>query len=1841
MFNLFNAKKLGSNNSRRGRRGKRNDAQSKLGKAHLRVEQLETRIVPSGLIGDKNVVPDYAAPTKATDPSLTQTPPHQLPPMDNAGGLSGLPGQGQGQGQGTDPSKIAVSGAPLPGSDYLAATPPGRGPKMIPEKSSTGNQAANAGQLTAYTQQVGFGTTGQVPISGQPSKEHKIDQGKNVPDDGGLIQVNKDGSFTSLEDPGKPDPNSAKVSIGVSAQPIPVHNGGPGPGDSVGAAGSGDQHPADQPGQHDGPPKPNPSLFSPLPGGQGVGFAPVKGMHGINPLLGPGPLTSITFGNNFEGIDFQHQPCSCLPPDNALAVGDGYVMHAVNASQIRVYDENGNILLDENMDTFFGLGQGNGGDPFIVYDDIANRWYVEQLNASYTGVEIAVSKDANPLDGFYTGFINIGFLDFPKIGFNYNEMVITGDQIFGSYAVGIYSFPKSSLLSGSFSYNLYTIPGYPNNWLGLMPAKMHNATASDPMYFIDTAGYLTGGTQNGIRVWTGNNLQGASGSLTSVDFTVDTYGLPPFADQPGASGSINTNAAGMISADWRRVGGVGHILGTQNATLSSDGFSTTHAIVYEVDTDTMTLDQQINISPGSGVFTYMPAAALDASGDIGITYMESSNSEFLSMYVAAHGVGDAAGTYVAALARTDNSFFTDSGRTGDYSTVVVDPSSPNTFWASSEYSPVNSGSNIWATYITSFYTVLSVTTTNPVVGSVIATTPTDFTINWSDALDPSTVDAADLTVNGMTPNSVTLSNGNLTTDFFFNTSPVTTEGLQTMSIPANEVLRISDETGNTAFNGTFRYDPNPMYVTSTTPSAGAVDNLSGSSTDLFVYLSEQFDASTVNTSNISVSMGTVSAATVVSNSGGVYEIDYTISGLTSEGTENYSLAYGAINDADGNPVQAYSSNFILNIVTSPYPTPLKGKAPAGSLVYDPGVSAGIQFVGDTDSFTINLNAGQTATIDLTTDPSLQGQIDLYDPSNNNIGEVIASAAGAEAVLQTVQITTAGTYTITISGANSTTGNFTATLYLNSALENDEHGLGSNDTLGTAQSLDSAMIGLGYGASRAAVLGATHNPPAANNDVFIVDRAAGKVDHLDSNGNIIASWAIDNNGSIFGSAGDEGLELGPNNDLYVGVATNFGQGRLDHYTDAGVELGTVPLPNDAGGFFYYPWGFDVTANGDIWVPQTNSGNILHLDSSGNVLETYPTTVYDPQSLAIGPDGNIYVSYPYPNYAVGLVYNGDLSGNVYYFAYGGSTLGLKWSPDNTLWVGDSFGAMYHYDLSGNNLGNVYPNAEVITPQADLSGNVWESNYYDFNTGTGSAEKFDSSGNFLTRDTFNCCGVIGLSVVGSDMPLQAVNTNSTDFYSVTLNAGDSLSAVAKGIPGGTLELLDGGGNLLAIGATGFSRADQYVKSFVNTSGMTETFYLEVINYSPGDVSYDLVVTKNADFEVGGNSQQANAYQLDGTGTVLGALQKSGALYSQIWEYNLPLPLHQTDATTGAFLSTSEINAGIVSNPFGENLAYDGTHIWYNDGGYFGDNRIYEIDPATGNVLSSILPNEPYYLFGIAWLNGDLWGTDFINLYEIDPGTGNILQQFNNVFNGYTLGLAADPTNDVLYAVSQFDFNTGQSELYRVDPNTGTILAEAHDNPTSYEQDLAFAGGKLYVSETYSPGFLNGISVYDASTLAFIQHIDTTGQLNGNEMMAGLGGDGLGGVDQNWFKFNANAGDNLVITGSAFNSNENGNTGEFQNSLSPVVNLYDGNGNLLGSATDSGNGTATFTFAAGYTGTYYVEIQPQNGTVGEYVLNVSGNTGTPDPFTVTSTNPANGTYLISLSQMTVTFNESVLIPS
>jgi hypothetical protein len=439
--------------------------------------------------------------------------------------------------------------------------------------------------------------------------------------------------------------------------------------------------------------------------------------------------SAILVNHNFEGLSSNDSGCGCLPPDGALAVGNGFVMEGVNEI-LRVTDMAGNNLLTEQMSQFFApLGNGSFGDPYIVYDDLVNRWYVIGLEGNLNGIDFAVSNDANPLDGFnLQAAFNLGFVDFPKMGFNQGAVVITGNNFSqGGVPLQGISIDKNALLGGTIT--AYTWQRDGSHFRAEVPAWMHGANntnnPSDAMYLVEEAGY---GNGTAARVVTMTNVLSNNPTFTDTNIAVDPYGFPPPAAQPGEPFSVNTNDTTFTRADWRN----GKLVSAQSVGIPADGFSASHVRWYEFDTTGAqpSLVQEGTLNPGSGISTYFGSIAINANGDLGMTYMESSQSEFVSMYVTGRLASDpmgkmAAGTLVAA-GISDGVFF----RAGDYSGIAVDPADGTTFWAESEYQ----GNAFWNTRVASFtlqppvdqdwfqitlpqYYVLRLTTATPSDGS--------------------------------------------------------------------------------------------------------------------------------------------------------------------------------------------------------------------------------------------------------------------------------------------------------------------------------------------------------------------------------------------------------------------------------------------------------------------------------------------------------------------------------------------------------------------------------------------------------------------------------------------------------------------------------------------------------------------------------------------------------------------------------------------------------------------------------------------------------------------------------------------------------------------------------------------------------------------------------------------------------------------------------------------------------------------------------------------------------------------------------------------------------------------
>jgi Zn-dependent metalloprotease/methionine-rich copper-binding protein CopC len=384
---------------------------------------------------------------------------------------------------------------------------------------------------------------------------------------------------------------------------------------------------------------------------------------------------------------------------------------------------------------------------------------------------------------------------------------------------------------------------------------------------------------------------------------------------------------------------------------------------------------------------------------------------------------------------------------------------------------------------------LSVAASTPGNGSTIPAPPTDFVITFSDAIDPATLQPADLTVNLIPADSVSLSTDGRTATFTFNTTPISSQGLQAMAMTTGAVAMASDPTKLLdSFSASFRYDVTNLQVTSTVPPSGNALILPGPFT-FDVNFNEVIDPASVQMSDLILNGIAGASVTGVSLLPGNTTARFTLGGITSEGALSATIATGAVTDAFGNPNQAFTGAYTVDIDTLAYPATLLPVNPLGSMIYSSSINGLIGAAGDTDTFTVALDVGQTATIVVTPGAGLQPTLQLLDPNGTPVGSVSASAAGQKTLLQTLPVANAGTYRIVLGGAGAGTGTYAVQLVLNAAQETEGVLTGvSNDAISTAQALDSGLTALGGTAARTAVLGAISS--ANDTDYYRLTLAAG-------------------------------------------------------------------------------------------------------------------------------------------------------------------------------------------------------------------------------------------------------------------------------------------------------------------------------------------------------------------------------------------------------------------------------------------------------------------------------------------------------------------------------------------------------------------------------------------------------------------------------------------------------------------------------------------------------------------------------------------------------------------------------
>ncbi|MBX9580456.1 MAG: S8 family serine peptidase, partial [Gemmataceae bacterium] len=392
---------------------------------------------------------------------------------------------------------------------------------------------------------------------------------------------------------------------------------------------------------------------------------------------------------------------------------------------------------------------------------------------------------------------------------------------------------------------------------------------------------------------------------------------------------------------------------------------------------------------------------------------------------------------------------------------------------------------------------LSVTRTDPAVGSTVSTRPVQYDVYFSEPVVPGTVQASDFTVNGVAATGVRLQLGNTRARFTFTSDPVTVEGLQTMYIPEGVIDSAERPLSNLEFTGTFRYDTLPLAITGSDPAGGALVTMPF--TDLTLTFNEPVDPASVDAGDLALSAGSATGVTVAADG---LSATFTLDLPLVEQTLSVAVGAGAIADVFGNPNPAgFSSTYELDFGTVAFPVPLAPAGPAGTQVYHGRAAGRVGVAGDEDGFTLAIDGGQLLTPWVTpNDAGLQPILTVFDSGDVAVAILTAPAPGQPTPPTALDLP-AGTYRMVVGGIGGTAGGYSIRALLNATAEAESFGGPDNGTTATAERLTFRAAGPG---GLAAVRGRVSLPTAdiEPNDWFDNPQ--------DIDG---GSWSLDANGDI--------------------------------------------------------------------------------------------------------------------------------------------------------------------------------------------------------------------------------------------------------------------------------------------------------------------------------------------------------------------------------------------------------------------------------------------------------------------------------------------------------------------------------------------------------------------------------------------------------------------------------------------------------------------------------------------------------------------------------------------------------
>lgn len=391
-----------------------------------------------------------------------------------------------------------------------------------------------------------------------------------------------------------------------------------------------------------------------------------------------------------------------FPYDPTGAAGPNHYIQAVNATTYKIFNKTtGANMGSGQVGSLWSPATPNSGDPIVMYDRFADRWFISQFGTSGNKIYIAVSVTNDPTGSYYTyDYTSPQFPDYLKFSIwrdGYYMTANTGTQ-------RVWAFERNVMLTGGTARAVYQSfsPPQGGGFFVPMPGDADGTTMPTsggcPIFSYTDNNWGTGQI-DGIRIYSASTTWGGTPSMSISQASGSPVATAAFdasydsgwddIPQPGTTQKLD-GIGGILQyrAQFRVWSGYNTVVLNWPVRISASQRSIMWCELRQnQSTGAWSMYQQGTYTPDS-YSRWVGSIAMDDGGNIALCYAKSGASTvYPSLGYTGRLASDPLGTMSFAETIAQAGAGSQTGginRFGDYAQTTLDPDG-TTFWHTGMY----------------------------------------------------------------------------------------------------------------------------------------------------------------------------------------------------------------------------------------------------------------------------------------------------------------------------------------------------------------------------------------------------------------------------------------------------------------------------------------------------------------------------------------------------------------------------------------------------------------------------------------------------------------------------------------------------------------------------------------------------------------------------------------------------------------------------------------------------------------------------------------------------------------------------------------------------------------------------------------------------------------------------------------------------------------------------------------------------------------------------------------------------------------------------------------------------